>query len=257
MIDTHCHLDYPPAADNVEAALDRAAAAGVEQVVHIGCSPERMQPAVDLADTHERVFAVVGIHPHDAKHTDSAILERLGAYAEHPKVVALGETGLDYHYDYSPREDQRRSFAQHIELARTLDMPLVLHVRDAHEEAWNIVDQTGSRENPGIVHCFTGNADQAQQWIDRGWHISFSGIATFKQAAEIREAAQLCPAERILLETDAPFLAPEPLRGRKNEPANVTFTCTRLAELRGESAESLALQASENARRLLRLPLPA
>lgn len=256
LIDSHCHLDYPPMSDDVDEALSRAAAAGVEQVVHIGCSVDRIDPALALARRHANVFVSLGVHPHDAVDLDDALLARLRELAAEPKVVAIGETGLDYHYDRSPRDVQREAFARHIELAREVDKPLVLHIREAHADAWAILDATSARENPGIVHCFTGGPDEAREWVDRGWHLAFSGISTFKTASHIREAAILCPADRILLETDAPFLAPVPVRGRKNEPANVAFTCVHLAQARGESPDDLARMAAENTRRLLRLPPP-
>lgn len=255
LIDAHCHLDYPPMSDDVDAALERARAAGVEQIVQIGCSIERMQPAVALAEAHEQVYAVVGIHPHDAKTTSPEVLARIEQYAAHPRVVAIGETGLDYYYDNSPREDQRRSLGEHADLARKLGMPLVLHIREAHDEAMEILAAHPPRErDPGMVHCFTGGPDEARAWLERGWTLSFSGIATFKKTAQIREAARLCPPDRLTLETDAPFLAPEPVRGRKNEPANVAFTCARLAEARGETPEFLAAAASRNTRRLFGMP---
>lgn len=258
LIDAHCHLDYAPMATDLEATFEAGAAAGVVQYVHVGCSPDSIDRAVSLADAHPHVFAVVGIHPHDAKHTDDAMLDRLRAHAKNPNVVAIGETGLDYHYDLSPREDQRRSFAQHIELSRELDMPVVLHVRDAHEEALAIVNEAGPRaEMPGMVHCFTAGPDEARAWLDLGFHISYSGISTFKKAQDIRDAVALTPDDRILVETDAPYLAPEPLRGRKNTPANVAFTCARLAEVRGMTGEALAQLAADNTRALLRLPQPA
>lgn len=258
LIDAHCHLDYAPMASDLAACFEAGTAAGVQQYVHVGCSPDSIERAVTLANTHAQVFAVVGIHPHDAKHTDDALLDRLRDHAKNPKVVAIGETGLDYHYDLSPREAQRRSFAQHIELSRELDMPVVLHVRDAHEEALAIVTEAKPRaEMPGMVHCFTAGPDEARAWLDLGFHISYSGISTFKKAQDIRDAVALTPDDRILVETDAPYLAPEPLRGRKNTPANVAFTCARLAEVRGTTPEALARQAAQNTRALLRMPEPA
>lgn len=250
LIDSHCHLDYPPMSLDIAATLARAREAGVEHCVHIGCSPETMARAVEIAHTHPQVRASVGIHPHEARHLDDKLLGEIERLAADEVVVAIGETGLDYHYDFSPRDDQLRAFGQQIDLARRLDMPLVLHIRDAHEDAWAVLAEHPPRDNPGVVHCFTGNAVQAQRWLQLGWHISFSGIATFKKAVELREAVKLVPSDRILLETDAPYLAPEPLRGRKNEPANVAFTCVALAELRGESPEQLARAAAANTRAL-------
>jgi TatD DNase family protein len=251
LIDSHCHLDYAPMSDDLLATLARARAAGVEQLVHIGCSPTSMARAVELASEHEQVFASVGIHPHDARLLDDALLEQIEQLARSSaKVVAIGETGLDYHYDFSPREAQLGAFAQQIELARRLDMPLVLHIRDAHADAWAVLDEHPPRANPGVVHCFTGNRAEAERWLELGWHVSFSGIATFKTATELREAVLIVPRDRILLETDAPYLSPEPLRGRKNEPANVAFTCVALASLRGEEPSALAHAAAANTRAL-------
>jgi TatD DNase family protein len=216
-----------------------------------------MDRAVALAEAHEPVFAVVGIHPHEARTVDDQALSKIEALAAHPKVVAIGETGLDYFYDHSPRDDQRRALAQHVEMSRRLDMPVVLHIRDAHEEALGIVAEAGPRtELPGMVHCFTAGPDEARAWLDLGFHISFSGISTFKKATEIRDAVRLVPDDRIMLETDAPYLSPEPLRGRKNQPSHVAFTCARLALERGVEAPVLAQQASKNTRELLRMPLP-
>jgi TatD DNase family protein len=258
LVDAHCHLDYPPMIDDIEATLQAAGRAGVVQFVHVGCSRKSIDRAVALARSHAAVFAAIGIHPHEADTVDDDVLDAIAALAEDPKVVAIGETGLDYYYDRSPRERQRAELARHVALARKLDMPLVLHVRDAHDEAMAVVEHEGPRgERPGMVHCFTGGPAQAQGWLRLGFHLSFSGIATFRRSEPIREAARLCPADRILLETDAPYLAPEPVRGRKNAPANVAFTCTRLAAERGETPEALAHCSAHNARRLLGLPEPS
>jgi TatD DNase family protein len=258
LIDSHCHLDYAPMSPDVSGTLARAHAAGVEQCVTIGCSPESMAVAVELARSHAQVFASVGIHPHEARHLDDAMLQQIEQLATDAsgKVVAIGETGLDYHYDFSPREDQLVGFGRQVDLAKRLDLPLVLHIRDAHADAWQLLAEHPPRDNPGVVHCFTGTPAEAERWLELGWHISFSGIATFKTAVALREAAALVPRDRIMLETDAPYLAPEPLRGRKNEPANVAFTCIALANVRGEAAHELASIATANTRALFRLPQP-
>jgi len=241
--------------DDVAATLEEARRAGVEQVVHVGCARETQARAVELAEAHADVFAVVGIHPHHANTTDDEALADIERRAAHPKVVAIGETGLDYHYNLSEPPQQRASLAAHVALARRLDLPVVLHVREAHEEALAIVADTGPRaEAPGMVHCFTAGPREAEAWLALGFHISFSGIATFPKAEELREAVRLVPADRIMLETDAPYLAPVPMRGRKNTPANVAFTCARLAEVRGEDPHVLAKQAARNTRALLRMP---
>lgn len=244
-------------ADDVEATLAAARAVGVEQVLHVGCSRESQPRALALVDAHATVFAALGIHPHDAKTTDATALMELEQRLAHPKALAVGETGLDYHYNLSTPAQQRASMEAHVALARRLELPLVLHIREAHDEALAIVRATGPRErDPGMVHCFTAGPREAEAWLALGFHISFSGIATFPTATEIRQAVQMVPDDRILLETDAPYLAPVPVRGAKNEPGNVAFTCTRLAEVRGLSPSALASQAAANTRALLRMPAP-
>ena len=259
LIDSHCHLDYPPARDEFEATLERARAAGITALLHIGCDPSRFDPALEVVANAPAegpaIYTVLGVHPHDATALDESVLERMEREYARPQVVALGEMGLDYHYNRSPPAVQREAFGRQMDLARKLDAPIVLHIREAHEEAWDIVQAHPPRENdPGVVHCFTGTPEEANRWLQLGFCISFSGIATFKTAPGLREAAKNCPDDRILVETDAPFLAPEPMRGRKNEPANVAFTCARLAAERGERAEALALLAAQNTRRLFGLP---
>lgn len=255
LIDAHCHLDYAPMSDDMAATLQVGKAAGVVQFVHVGCSVRSHAAAVALSDAHDEIFAAIGIHPHEASTTDDTVLADLERMASRPGVVALGETGLDYHYDRSPREQQRESMRQHLSLARRLDLPVVLHIRDAHAEALEIAEQTpGRAEAPGMVHCFTAGPDEARAWLELGYHLSFSGIATFPKCGEIRDAVALCPDDRILLETDAPYLAPVPVRGRDNHPANVAFTCAALAAVRGQTPESLALRAADNTRALLNIP---
>lgn len=245
LVDTHCHLDYPPMSDDVAAALARAAAAGVERCLHIGCRPSAWAPALALAHAHPTVFCVLGIHPHDATAADPGTLAELTTLITDPRVVGVGETGLDYFYDRSPRDVQQAAMAAHLTIARAAGKPVVLHIRDAHADAWAVVDAVPAV--PGVVHCFTGTPDEARAWLDRGYFLSFSGIATFPASDALREAARICPADRILLETDAPYLAPVPVRGRKNEPANVAFTCMRLAAVRGEAPEALARATAANA----------
>jgi TatD DNase family protein len=244
-------------ADDIAATLAAARAVGVEQLLHVGCTRESQLRALALIDAHPEVFAAIGIHPHEAKTTDDTALAELRARAAHPKVLAIGETGLDYHYNLSTPDEQRASLRAHVALARELELPLVLHIREAHDEALSIVAEVGPREHaPGMVHCFTGGPKQAEAWLRLGFHISYSGIATFPTAEEIREAVRLTPGDRILLETDAPYLAPVPVRGGKNQPANVAFTCARLAETRDEDPHVLARAAATNTRMLLRMPAP-
>ena len=261
LVDAHCHLDMPPMSDDLDAAIAAARRAGVVQLVHVGCSKRTIARAVELSSTRPEVFCAIGIHPHEASTTDPATLADLEARATDPvsgtKVVAIGETGLDYWYDRSPRPDQRRSLAEHVELARRLDMPLVLHVRDAHDEALAVVAEAGPRaEAPGMVHCFTGTPEEARRWLDLGFHLSFSGVVTFPKSDALREAARLCPSDRLLLETDAPYLSPVPVRGPQNQPAHVAFTCAHLAGVRGQAPAELARQAAAATRALLALPEP-
>ncbi len=242
-------------ADDVAATLAAARAIGVEQVLHVGCSRESQPRALALVDAHATVFTAIGIHPHEAKTTDATALAELEARLAHPKALAVGETGLDYHYNLSTPAEQRASLEAHVALARRLGLPIVLHIREAHDEALAIVQAVGPRErDPGMVHCFTAGPREAEAWLALGFHISFSGIATFTTAEEIREAVRIVPDDRILLETDAPYLAPVPMRGAKNEPANVAFTCMRLAEVRGVAPPALASQAATNTRALLAMP---
>lgn len=258
LIDTHCHLDYAPMADDVGAALQRAHEVGVDQVMHIGCSVDRLDPALALTQAHPEVFASLGIHPHDAISYDDAVEARLESMLADPRVLAVGETGLDYFYDRSPRETQRAAFGRQLDLARRLGLPIVLHIREAHAEAWEILDAHPPRsDDPGIVHCFTGGPDEARAWLDRGFVLGYSGIVTFRSAPEIQEAARQTPADRLVMETDAPFLAPVPVRGRKNEPANVPFTCAFVANLRGEDPLELTARTTHNARRVLAMPVPS
>ena len=260
LCDTHCHLDYAPMADDLPATLARAAAAGVERIIHIGCSRRSMAPAVALAEAHAagapEIFAAIGVHPHEASTFDDDAAAELAALARSPRVVAIGETGLDYHYDRSPRDAQRAAMARHLALADALHKPVVLHIRDAHADALAVVDATPPAR-PGIVHCFTGTPEEAAAWLDRGFFLSFSGIATFPSATGPREAARACPPGRLLLETDAPYLAPVPMRGRKNEPAFVAFTCAQLAALRGQDPRDLARESAAAAARAFGLPPPA
>lgn len=257
LVDTHCHLDYPPMIDDLDATLRRAAAAGVDRLIHIGCSRRSMARAVELAEAERPglppVYAVIGVHPHEATTLDEATLAELEALAASPRVLAIGESGLDYHYNRSPPATQQAAMARHIDLANRLGKPLVLHIRDAHDDALAIVDAQPC-ERPGIIHCFTGTPEEGARWLDRGFFLSFSGIATFPSATALQEAARACPGDRLLLETDAPYLAPVPMRGRKNEPAYVAFTCARLAALRGQDPADLALQAAANAERAFGLP---
>jgi TatD DNase family protein len=250
LIDSHCHLE-PADFEDREAVIQRAREAGLEAFICIGSgkSLDEVRNAVHLAETHDDIWAAVGIHPHDAgRIPDGALQEIERLAATHPRVVAVGETGLDYYYDNSPRAEQQQALRTFIGIAKRTNKPLSLHIRDAHDDALAICAEEAA--HAGAVHCFTGTLAEAQRWVALGFHISFSGAVTFKSAAQIREAAAWVPADRLLLETDCPFLAPVPLRGKKNEPAYLVHTARLVAEVRGISYETLAQTASANTRRL-------
>ena len=253
LVDSHCHLDMDFDADRA-AVLDRARAAGIGAMVTIGASGpfDANRAAVALAAAHEEIQATVGVHPHEAASVTDAVLDAVAELATRPKVVAIGETGLDYHYEHSPREAQRQAFARFIQLARRLGLPIVVHLRHADDDAADILRGERAGEIGGVIHCFSSDAAAARRFLDLGMHISFSGIVTFKTAAPLREAARLVPADRLLVETDAPFLAPIPYRGRRNEPTLIVQTAAVLAEVRGETLAQVATATAANARRLFR-----
>jgi TatD DNase family protein len=261
LIDSHCHLeekDFRAAdgSDEREAVIARAVAAGVEAFICIGsgASLAEVHNAVGFAERHDNIWAAVGIHPHDVARMPTGALAEIERLAtSHPRVVAVGETGLDYHYNHSPPDAQRASLRDFVAIARRARRPLSLHIRDAHDDARAIIKEEHGDEVGGVIHCFTGNLDDAQRWVDLGFTISLSGVVTFKSAGAIREAAAWVPLDRLLLETDCPFLAPVPLRGKRNEPAFLTHTAAAVATLRGLSVEELGLATTENARKLFRL----
>jgi TatD DNase family protein len=241
--DTHCHLQY----DGIpEGALERAAAAGVDRVVCVGTDVDQSKQAIELAAAERgRVWATVGVHPHDAKHGTDGLLPLLDA----PGVVAVGECGLDYHYEYSSRDLQRAAFAAQIGLARVHNLALVVHTREAWDETFEILANEIPPERT-VFHCFTGGVSEARLALELGAYLSFSGILTFKNADDIRAAAAMCPPDRLLVETDAPFLAPVPHRGQPNEPAYVSVVGAAVAALRGVPEEHLAAQTSDNANKV-------
>ena len=249
VIDSHCHLETKDFADRDEV-MARARAAGLSHFVVVGSSSTlaSVENAVELARAHADVSAAIAIHPHDVKGMTDEIFAAIAKLAqEEQRVVAVGETGLDYHYDYSPRETQKEVFRRFIGLAREVKKPLTLHIRDgkqvddtAHADARRIFVEQNGRDVGAVVHCFTGTVADARAWLDLGCWLSFSGILTFKSAGEIREAAALAPADRILVETDCPYLAPLPFRGKRNEPAWVVETLRVLASVRGVSLEEMA-----------------
>jgi len=240
--DSHCHLTDSQFDGDRETVIERARAIGVSRFIVIGATGEfsHNEKAVELARVHPDVFAVLGIHPHDAKMITADTYLRLRELARDPKVVGLGETGLDFYYEYSPREDQRAHFRTFIRLARETGLPLSMHVRDAYGEATQILGEEGERQVRGVMHCFTGNVEEAEALLDLGLYISFSGIVTFKNAHTLREAARRVPLDRLLIETDCPLLAPVPHRGKRNEPAYVVQVAKTMAEVKGLSVADIA-----------------
>jgi len=251
LVDSHCHLDFPDFADELDAVVARARAAGVGRIVTISTRVKKHAQVLAIAERFPDVFCSVGTHPHSAKDELDVGAAKLVALSQHPKIVALGEAGLDYHYDKSPRADQTKSFREHIAAARATQLPLVIHSRDCDEDMGKILaEETGKGAFPAVLHCFTGGRALAMKAIDLGLYISFTGILTFKNSAALREIAKDLPADRILVETDAPYLAPGPYRGKRNEPAYVVETARVLAETRGVSLEEISRQTTETFFRL-------
>lgn len=255
LVDTHCHLDPQYFPRGPEEVLDRAREAGVSGFVVIGVGADLgpARGAVALARRiPERAGAAVGVHPHDAQSLDDAAYAELARLAAEPEVVAIGEIGLDYHYDHSPREVQRAAFARLVGLARATRKPIVIHTRNAPADTLDILEREGARDVRGVIHCFSEDRAFATKALDLGFDLSFSGIVTFKSSVAIQDVAQWAPLERILVETDSPYLAPVPKRGKPNEPAYVVYTARRVAELRGLAFEALAEATTVNAERAFR-----
>jgi TatD DNase family protein len=246
--DSHCHLTDPQFDDDRDAVVTRARAAGISRFIVIGATGDfsHNEKAVTLAQQHDDVFTVVGVHPHDAKTITTETYVRLRALAQERKVVGLGETGLDFYYDNSPRKDQRTHFRAFIHLARELKLPLSMHVRDAYEEAARTLHREGEGQIRGVMHCFTGSVDDARALLELGLYISFSGIVTFKSAQALREAARMVPLDRLLIETDCPLLAPVPYRGKRNEPAYVVQVAKMVAEVKGVALTEIAAATWRN-----------
>jgi TatD DNase family protein len=256
ILDAHCHLADPRLYPDLESALARATAAAVGTIVAVGAidTIETDRLTVEIAERHPQVFAAIGVHPHNAADCDEPRIAALTALARSPRVVAIGETGLDFHYMHSPAGAQERALRRHLELARALDLPVMIHCRDAERRLCEIVGETGLPPAGGMIHCFTGDADAARALVELGFHVSFSGILTFRKADALRAAAMVVPEDRLLIETDAPYLAPEPYRGKLNEPAYVRRTFETMVTLRGADPSVLAARICDNAARLFRLP---
>lgn len=246
-IDTHCHLYDQRSKDGtvsmtVDEIITAARAAGVTGMITVGCDAASTQQAIEVAERYEGVFATAGLHPHEARFGVDTIVP----FLDDPHVVAIGEAGLDYYYDHSPRDDQRTAFAAQIQLAHERKLPLIIHTRDAWDDTFDVLRAEGVPQRT-IFHCFTGGPTEARACLDLGAWLSFSGIVTFKTATELHEAARLCPADRMLAETDSPYLAPVPHRGTPNRPAYVTHVVEALAALRGVPVEDVRVTTVDNA----------
>jgi TatD DNase family protein len=259
LVDSHCHLDFPDFADELDAVIARARAAGIGRMVTISTRVRRQNELLAIADRFSDIFCSVGTHPHYAHEELDVTAADLVARTRHPKVVAIGEAGLDYHYDRSPRQDQELGFRTHIRAARETGLPLVIHSRNADEDTARILEEeTGQGTFPAVLHCFTGGPDLARRAVALGLFISFTGILTFKNSTALRAIAAELPPDRILVETDAPYLAPNPFRGKRNEPAYVVETAKVLGETRGVSFDEIARQTTENFFALFsKVPRPA
>jgi TatD DNase family protein len=252
LVDSHCHLDFPDFAAELPAVVARAGEAGVGLLVTISTRVRKQNDLLAIVGKFPNVFSSIGTHPHHAHEELDVTTEDLIARTKNPKVVAIGEAGLDYHYDSSPREAQAQGFRTHIAAARETGLPLVIHSREADDDMAALLEEETVRGAfPFVLHCFTGGADLARRGVALGGYVSFSGILTFKNSQNIRDIARDLPADRILVETDAPFLAPPPHRGKRNEPSFVVHTAAVLAEVRGVSPEKIAEQTTENFFRLV------
>jgi TatD DNase family protein len=252
LIDSHAHIQGKEYAGEMEAVIARAREAGVEKIIAVGGAGDMSSntEAVALANTFPDIYATVGMHPHDAKDVGADELKKLKELAADPKVVAVGETGLDYYYDHSPREVQRRVFAEFIHLARETELPIVVHERDAAQDVADLLRTEGAGKLRGVIHCFTGDYEAAHTYLDLGFYISFTGIITFKNAEALRDVVRKVPLDRLFVETDSPYLTPVPHRGKRNEPAYVRYVGETIASVKGLSLEEVARVTTQNVREL-------
>jgi len=251
LVDSHCHLDFPELSTDAAGVVARARNAGVGHMLTIGTKITAFPGVLAMAERFENVSCSVGIHPHEAAVEPEMNVEKLTSLARHPKVVAFGETGLDFYYEHSPRLEQERSFRTHIAAARENNLPVIVHTRDADAETASILtEEMGKGAFTGVIHCFSSGRELAEQCLALGFYISLSGIVTFKKAEALREVVKIVPMDRILVETDSPYLAPIPFRGKTNEPAYVAHTAAAVAAIKGISRDELARQTTENFFRL-------
>ena len=258
LIDTHSHLTSGDLARDIDGVLARSRAASVIQCITVGTDPQDSAKAIDLAERFDNVHATVAIHPHDAKEVTGDIIQDLKKLAQHEKVVAVGETGFDLHYDRSLYQEQRRAFAEHLRIAAELNLPVIIHCRKAFDATMDALEQFGSGVRKVVFHCFSGSPQQARIVLNHGFHISFTGVVTFKNAQKTRQAAEVVPLDRLMVETDCPYMSPEPMRKQKtNEPALMIHTAKFLAGLKKVSLHEFAERTTATARDFFDLPKPS
>jgi TatD DNase family protein len=256
IIDSHAHLEFPHFDEDRDAMLTRARDAGVETLLAIGSGtgPDNLNAAIPFAEQHDWIYATIGIHPHEAKVATEEHFARLDALAHHPRVIAWGEMGLDYHYDHSPRDVQQQVFRRQLAQARAAKLPIIIHCRDAWDDCLSIMEEDWKSSGlGGVLHCFTGTPEDARRGMDMGFMVSFACNVTYPKMQQLRDVARDLPLEKILTETDSPFLPPQSLRGKRNEPANVVQVAQTLASVRNLASEELASVTAENFRRFFRL----
>ena len=253
LIDSHAHLEMPEFKKDLEAVIQRAKGSGVEYIFTVGTEKKDWKRAVEIADSHPSIYAILGVHPHNAKEIDDQTYPTLRGLCRNGKVKAYGEIGLDFFRNLSPRDIQLKRFREQIGLAKELDLPIVIHDREAHRETLEILKSEKAEESGGIIHCFSGDYEMAKACLDMGFYISIPGSITFKNAEGFREIVERIPLESLLVETDAPFLTPEPFRGKRNEPSYVRYTAQKVAEIKKVSFEKVAEITTQNALRVYRL----
>lgn len=251
LFDTHAHMNDPAFDADREEVLLGLKDKGIDLMMNVGCCLASSKDCVAMAQKYPFVYASVGTHPDSADEVDDAVLEQYRQMVQQPKVLAIGEIGLDYYYETIPREVQQKAFRMQMALARELDMPVIVHERNAHDDGMRIVKEF--KGVTGVFHCYSGSAEMARQLVDMGWYIGFTGVLTFKNARKAVETAERIPLDRIVLETDCPFMAPEPFRGKRNDPGYLYKMAERLAEIRGISVEQVCAVTTENAKRLYRI----
>ena len=253
LFDTHTHLDDERFNEDRDELIKRIHAEGVSYILNAAADPGNLEQVVELSGDYDFIYSSVGVHPHNASEVDEAVIEKMRQLAKSPKVVAVGEIGLDFYYDTSPRDVQKYWFARQINLAKELSLPIIVHDRDAHEETMNIIKAEKARDVGGVFHCYSGSVEMARAVLNNNFYISVGGVITFKNAKKAIEVVKYVPLDRLLIETDCPYLTPEPFRGKRNDPGLVRLVAQKLAEIKGITFEEAAMATLENGKRLFRI----